>query len=272
MNAFSLGVQIMKERLTAGRMMVIWPLFAIIILFSTWGLTDENASVSTGYDIESAYDVMFLATAFVIWSCTLGAVLVSFDGISRDRTSGVLEVKLSQPMERKKLSFSILFGHWGAIFLPFFVLQCISLVIMWFRIDEFPTLGNLFLFFLSSALLLMWWTVIQLLASSWANDIGLSISLGLGAWITFTLLWLIPTTLIAGLTGVGVEDLNSSEYVELAAIVDLFSPNGVYGHLLEMPLDDVDRGMSPLYISIAAILWSIIPVYLFTRRIERLHP
>ena len=103
---------------------------------------------------------------------------------------------------------------------------------MWFRIDEFPTLGNLFLFFLSSALLLMWWTVIQLLASSWANDIGLSISLGLGAWITFTLLWLIPTTLIAGLTGVGVEDLNSSEYVEIAAIVYLFSPNWLYLHIL----------------------------------------
>lgn len=272
MNAFSLGVHIMKERLTAGRMMVIWPLFAIIILFSTWGLTDENASISAGYDIDSAYDVLFLSTAFVIWSCTLGAVLVSFDGISRDRTSGVLEIKLSQPMQRKKFAFSIILGHWGAIFLPFFVLQCISLTIMWFRIDDIPSLGNIFLFFLSSALLLMWWTVIQLLASSWASDLGLSISLGLGAWITFTLLWLIPTTLIAGLSGVSVDDLNSSDYVELAAIVDLFSPNGVYGHLLEMPLDDVDRGMSPLYISFAAIVWTILPIHLFSKRIERLEP
>ena len=42
MNAFSLGVQIMKERLTAGRMMVIWPLLAMFILFSSWGLSDEN--------------------------------------------------------------------------------------------------------------------------------------------------------------------------------------------------------------------------------------
>ena len=272
MSAYRLSLHIMKERLTAGRMMVIWPLFAIIILFSTWGLTDENASISTGYDIKNAYDVLYLSTAFVIWSCTLGAVLVSFDGISRDRTSGVLEVKLSQPIERKRLAFSILFGHWGAIFLPFFILQCISLSIMWFRIDEIPSFGNIFLFLLSSALLLMWWTVIQLLASSWANDIGLSISLGLGAWIIFTLLWLIPTTLIAGLTGVGVDDLNSSEYVELAAIVDLFSPNGVYGHLLEMPLKDVDRGMHPGLISLAAILWSIIPVYLLNKRIERLQP
>ena len=38
---------------------------------------------------------MFVSTAFIIFSATLGAVLISFDGVSRDRLSGVLEVKLS---------------------------------------------------------------------------------------------------------------------------------------------------------------------------------
>ena len=62
----------------------------------------------------------------------------------------------------------------------------------------------------------------------------------------FTLLWLVLTTVVAGLSGVGVDDLSSKEYIRIDAIMDLFSPNGVYHHLLEMPLDDVDRGMSPL--------------------------
>jgi hypothetical protein len=54
--------------------------------------------------------------------------------------------------------------------------------------------------------------------------------------------------------------------------MDLFSPNGVYHHLLELPLDDVDRGVSPLVASLAAILWSIVPLQLFIRRIERMIP
>ena len=41
MNAFSLGVQIMKERLTAGRMMVIWPLLAMYFVLKL-GDTTQN--------------------------------------------------------------------------------------------------------------------------------------------------------------------------------------------------------------------------------------
>jgi len=100
---------------------------------------------------------------------------------------------------------------------------------------------------------------------------GSSIAIGLGAWMIFTLLWLVMTTVIAGLSGVGVENLNSSEYIRIEALVDLFSPNGVYHHLLEMPIEDSSR-ISPLYSSIAAILWSIIPSLLFIRRIERIQP
>ena len=31
----------------------------------------------------------------------------------------------------------------------------------------------------------------------------------------------------------------------------------LYHHILEMPLDDVDRGMSPWSVSIAAIVWTV---------------
>ena len=33
----------------------------------------------------------------------------------------------------------------------------------------------------------------------------------------FTLLWLVLTTVVAGLSGVGVEDLSSAEYVKIDA-------------------------------------------------------
>ena len=51
----------MKERLTAGRMMVIWPLLAMFILFSSWGLSDPKVNLPASIVIDSAYDVMFVS-------------------------------------------------------------------------------------------------------------------------------------------------------------------------------------------------------------------
>ncbi len=272
MSALNLGWHIMKERLSAGRMLVIWPLLAMFILFSSWGLSDPKANLPSQLVIDSAYDVMFASTAFIIFSATMGAVLISFDGISRDRLSGVLEVKLSQPIKRSTYARALLIGHWFAIFIPVLVLNIISLAIIWYRMDDLPSLEELFIHTLATGLLLLWYTLIQLLASSLAKDMGSSIAVGLGVWMTFTLLWLVLTTVVAGLSGVGVENLDSAEYIRIEAIMDLFSPNGVYHHLLEMPLSDVDRGISPLSTSIAAIVWSILPLYLFIRRIEHMHP
>ena len=272
MSALGLGWHIMKERLGAGRMMVIWPLLTMFILFSSWGLSDPKVNLPASIIINSAYDVMFVATAFIVFSATMGAVLISFDGVSRDRLSGVLEVKLSQPINRSLYARALLFGHWAAIFLPVMMLNLLSVLIIWYRIDDLPSLEELFIHTLGTALILLWYTSIQLLASSWAKDLGSSIAIGLGLWMIFTLLWLVLTTVVAGLSGVGVEDLSSADYVKIDAFMDLLSPNGLYHHILEMPLNDVDRGMSPWKISIAAIVWSIVPAYLLTRRLESIHP
>ena len=144
MSAFTLGLHIMRQRLSAGRMLVIWPLLAMFILFSSWGLSDPKANLPAELIIDSAYDVMFASTAFIIFSATMGAVLISFDGISRDRLSGVLEVKLSQPIKRAVYARSLLIGHWLAIFLPVLVLNLVSLLIIWHRMDDLPSSEELF--------------------------------------------------------------------------------------------------------------------------------
>ena len=77
MSALGLGWHIMSERLTAGRMAVIWVLLAILVLFASWGFTDSNLNLTSNYQIESAYDVIFVSTAATIWGSTLGAVLIS---------------------------------------------------------------------------------------------------------------------------------------------------------------------------------------------------
>ena len=152
MSALGLGWYIMKERLGAGRMMVIWPLLTMFILFSSWGLSDPKVNLPASIVINSAYDVMFVATAFIVFSATMGAVLISFDGVSRDRLSGVLEVKLSQPINRSLYARALLFGHWAAIFLPVMILNLLSVLIIWYRIDDLPSLEELFIHTLGTAL------------------------------------------------------------------------------------------------------------------------
>ena len=163
-------------------------------------------------------------------------------------------------------------GHWGAVFFPVLFLNLLGVFIIWYRIDDLPNLQEIFIHTLATALVLLWYTSIQLLASSWAKDLGSSIAIGLGLWMIFTLLWLVFTTVVAGLSGVGVDDLNSSEYVKIDAFMDLLSPNGLYHHILEMLLDNVDRGIPAWNVALAAIIWTVTPVYLLTRRLERIHP
>tara|TARA_B100000886_G_scaffold94160_1_gene62324 strand:- start:2354 stop:3169 length:816 start_codon:yes stop_codon:yes gene_type:complete len=271
MSSILLGFEIMKQRISAGRMLVIWPLLAMFILFSTWGLSDPKVNLPSEIVIDSAYDVMYTSTAIIIFAATMGAVLISFDGISRDRLSGVLEIKLSQPIPRAMYARSMLIGHWLAVFIPVTFMNIIGLFVIYHRMGELPNVEQIFIYNLSTALLLLWWTSLQLLASSLARDMGSSIAIGLGAWMIFTLLWLVLTTVIAAFSGVGVENLNSEEYLRVEAIVDLFSPNGVYHHLLELPLNNTER-ISPLITTIAAIAWSLVPIHLLIRRMERIHP
>lgn len=271
-DSFRLAMMIFRERFKAGRMMIIWPLLFVFIIFSTWGLSDPKANLPISLTIDSAYDVMYASTAFIIFSATLGAVLISFDGISRDRLSGVLELKLSQPIDRNHHAMAMIIGHASAIIVPVTILNFIAIIIIRYRMGEFPSLDEFFIHTIATALLLLWYTSIQLLASSWARDVGSSIAIGLGTWMIFTLLWLVLTTLVAGLVGIGVDDINSTEYIHVEAILDLFSPNGVYHHLLEMPYEGLERNISPILVAISAILWSVVPIGLLARRMHSIKP
>ena len=91
---------------------------------------------------------------------------------------GFVKIKLSQPINRSKYARALLIGHWGAIFAPVLLLNIISLGIIWYRLDDFPSIEELFIHTLATALLLLWYTLIQLLASSWAKDLGSSIAVG----------------------------------------------------------------------------------------------
>jgi len=237
-----------------------------------WGFADPNIQLPANQIPENATETMFLASIGIVFAGTMAAVLIAHDGISRDRTNGVLEVRLSQPMPRWRQGVVMIIGHWTSIALPVTVLLFISMMLVGYRSDMWIPLGDAIIYVIAAMLVLLWYTVFALLASSIAREQGSAIAFSIGLWFLFTLLWVLFTTLLAALNGVAVGDTQDQGYLIFEGRLDLLSPNGVYHHLLETRLDGVERGVSALGAYIAAFVWTIVPLYLFQRRLNRLVP
>ena len=266
--AFALG----KERLFSTRMLIMLPILLLFIPGMAWGFADPNIQLPANQIPGNATETMFLASIGIVFAGTMAAVLIAHDGISRDRTNGVLEVRLSQPMPRWRQGVVMIIGHWTSIAFPVTLLLFISMLLVGYRSDMWIPLGDAIIYVVAAMLVLLWYTVFALLASSIAREQGSAIAFSIGLWFLFTLLWVLFTTLLAALNGVAVGDTQDQGYLIFEGRLDLLSPNGVYHHLLETRLDGVERGVSALGAYIAAFVWTIVPLYLFQRRLNRLVP
>ena len=261
-----------KRRLLSTRMVIMLPILILFIPGMAWGFSDPNIVLPGGVQPSSATEVMFYASLGIVFGGTMCGVLLSFDGVSKDRASGVLEIKLSQPMLRKQQSAAIILGHWFSILVPTWILWLISFIIVNYRIGDWPSLMDGIISFSAVALILLWYVLFSLVASTYAKEQGTSVAFGVGVWFLFTFLWALVTTMVAFASGVSIGEENDPKWVNLEGLLDLFSPNGVFHHLLETRLEDVDRGVSPILSFLAALLWSIIPWYWFNSRMENIQP
>ena len=261
-----------KRRLLSTRMVIMLPILILFIPGMAWGFSDPNIVLPGGVQPSSATEVMFYTSLGIVFGGTMCGVLLSFDGVSKDRASGVLEIKLSQPMLRKQQSTAIILGHWFSILVPTWILWLISFIIVNYRIGDWPSLMDGIISFAAVALILLWYVLFSLVASTYAKEQGTSIAFGVGVWFLFTFLWALVTTMVAFASGVSIGEENDPKWVNLEGLLDLFSPNGVFHHLLETRLEDVERGVSPILSFLAALMWSIIPWYWFNSRMENIQP
>ena len=266
--ALSLG----RSRMFSTRMLIMLPILLLFIPGMAWGFADPNLQLPTEQIPETATETMFLASIGIVFAGTMAAVLIAHDGISRDRMSGVLELRLSQPMPRWRQGIVLVLGHWMSIALPVTFLIIVSMILVGYRSDMWISFSDAIVFIIAAALVLLWYTVFALLASSIAKEQGSAIAFSIGLWFLFTLLWVLFTTLLAALNGVAVGDTQDQQYLIFEGRLDLLSPNGVYHHLLETRLDGVERGVSPFVAYLSAIVWTIVPIYFFQRRLNRLVP
>ena len=103
-----------SSRLFSVRMAIMLPILILFIPGMAWGFSDPDVMLPGGVIPSSATEVMFYTSLGIVFGATMCAVLLSFDGVSKDRASGVLVIKLSQPMPRSHQSMALVIGHWFA--------------------------------------------------------------------------------------------------------------------------------------------------------------
>ena len=269
---FAIAKRIMRGKLSSTRMLIMLPILILFIPGMAWGFSDPEIMLPGGITPESVMEVMFYTSLGVVFAGTMCGVILSFDGISKDRFSGVLEVKLSQPMPRQKQSVGIALGHWLAILIPVWLLWLISIIIACYRLDMTPEIMETIASFISVGLILFWYVIFSLIASTYSKDQGTSIAFGIGMWFLFTFLWALVTSMVAFASGVNVGEINNQEMIRIEGFLDLLSPNGVFHHLLETNLADVDRGVPDVISWLSALFWTIIPWFWFKSRMSKIQP
>ncbi|MEE2747874.1 MAG: ABC transporter permease [Candidatus Thermoplasmatota archaeon] len=262
----------MRRHVRSQRMLIIAPLVIFILCAACWGFADPRI-VPAGLSVDSPADVLFLSSTSVVFICTLSVVLLGFDTVSKRRLTGELAIDLSQPIPRSDYAWSQLMGVWMAAMIPTTIGIIVGTFLIHRQMGEWPELGDFAMFLVSTGLLLWWYTSLQLLASSMARDIGASVTLGIGTWLFFVFLWLIPTLVIAQSMGVDITDTTSLAFDQIQEKTDLLSPNGVYQLLMETRLaSESQPHLSPQSIWFAAIAWFVLPTMLFLKRIGHLRP
>ena len=269
---FSISKRIFIDKLTSTRMINMIPILILFIPGMAWGFSDPDVMLPGGITPDSVMEVMFYTSLGVVFAGTMCGVLLSFDGISKDRFSGVLEVKLSQPMPRQDQSFGIALGHWLAILIPVWTLWLISILIAIYRLKASVDFFEILTSFVSVALILFWYVIFSLIASTYSKDQGTSIAFGVGMWFLFTFLWALVTSMVAFASGVNIGEVNNSEMIRIEGFLDLLSPNGVFHHLLETILADVDRGVPAVVTWLSATLWTVLPWLWFKTRMTKIQP
>jgi len=263
----------LKVKMVTPRMVILYPLLILFIPGAVWGFSDPNASLPGSIAVDGASTVMFLSSLFILLSATLGVVLVGFDSISRPRLTGELAIELSQPMNRTMLGMNHLFGVWLSVAIPVALLQISSLAIIEHQMGTFPSIMDSFTWIGITALLLLWYASIQMIASSMAQDLGSSVTFGVATWMLFTLMWLLVTVFIATILGVDATNTADPTFIAFQEHADLFSPNGVYQLVLQNRLPEASQPtVWDGWIDLAVVCWTTIPIAVFLRRFRNLKP
>ena len=81
---------IIKEKIFSTRMLLMFPILLLFIPGMAWGFSDPSIILPGGHRPETPMEVLFYSSLGIVFGGTMCAVLMAFDGVSKERASGVL--------------------------------------------------------------------------------------------------------------------------------------------------------------------------------------
>ena len=154
----NVAARVRRERLSGVRIKIMLPILVLFLPGMAWGFSDSNIVLPGGHQPDTAMEVLFYASLGVVFGATMCAVLMAFDGVSKERASGMLEVRLAQPMPRKHQATALILGHAQSILIPVYALLAASVLVVRLRMGAWPSAEELLVYAVSTGLVVLWYT------------------------------------------------------------------------------------------------------------------
>ena len=81
---FAITKQIIRQKLFSTRMIVLLPILILFLPGMAWGFSDPDVMLPGGIKPADTMEVMFFTSLGIVFAATMGGVILSFDGVSRD--------------------------------------------------------------------------------------------------------------------------------------------------------------------------------------------
>ena len=262
----------MRYHLFSSRMLIAVVILSFSMIAGSYGLSalaiqpDATILPEDLKGMKSTF-VLYLVSFMVAMFGSLAMLILSFDAFSRDRENGSIEVILSRPVTKRMYALSKYIGLNLAL-----AIYLLPLLISSINIVSEVTGENV-------PTVIMWWyiaitlalfsaiSLIQMVISLMAKNMGSAIMYGLSVWFIYTIFWLLVSLTLAQYMGLhpsqgqSVEDFTSTmEFSYISNRVDLFNPIGAF-HLctgiLLAPKDEVIT-VPHLWPYLSLALWNIV--------------
>jgi ABC-type transport system involved in multi-copper enzyme maturation permease subunit len=201
-----------------------------IIIKEQLEIQSDDTDIENLLQLKGPDDVLMqVAGLFMGMVIPIIAIGISFDSISREKISRSIIFLLSRPIGKRSIALGKFMGSLIAISIPLTLVSLIAVGIISSVTSESPSAGFVAGFIVVTIAFLTLFILLQQIFSTLARTTGTAILAGLGIWLFFYMFF---GLIILGINAAMGNQLYSQQYFEVANVMSLLSPNGIYSFMI----------------------------------------
>ena len=262
----------------SSRMIILGFFFSVFIIGMGWTLGTLQNSDGT-FGITNSKEALSRLSFFTFWVISLTAIAMSVDSFHKERQTNTLNLLLSRPITHEEIVIGKALGLTMIVGIPALLAQIIGMYLMITEGEAIPTNGVI-AYFIFGIIMIFTYVTFQICLSLNAKSGTDVILYGIGAWLIFTIGWLMILTSVSIIFG----DSPSSGGFEEDSILqittsymELLNPGYVYTHSVNLmckrPISVATDGIIPGWlVLLALVLWPLaclrVSTWLFKREMK----